>query len=88
MTDWKKVQGSQSSQPAEFDSTSSPTTVYQRQNVKQVTITGIDGTKSTVWEYDERTMSHAEYAAIVNAMTQSKLEYLAAMTDVNLEGGF
>jgi hypothetical protein len=48
----------------------------------------MDGTKSTVWEYDERTMSHAEYAAIVNAMTQSKLEYLAAMTDVDLEGGF
>lgn len=31
-------------------------------------------------------MSHTEYAALVSENTQSKLEYIAAMTDIDLEG--
>ena len=86
MKDWKKVQGSMVERPAEFDTKSSPTTVYQRRNIKQITVEGADGSTSTMWEYEERTMSHTEYMAITNAITQSKLEYLAAMTDIDLEG--
>ena len=86
MKDWKKVQGSMVERPAEFDTESSPTTVYQRRNIKQITVEGADGSTSTMWEYEERTMSHTEYMAITNAITQSKLEYLAAMTDIDLEG--
>ena len=42
MKDWKKVQGSQVERPAEFDATSSPTTVYQRRNIAQVEVEGAD----------------------------------------------
>ena len=86
MKDWKKVQGSQIERPAEFDATSSPTTVYQRRNITQVEIEGTDCTTTAVWNYEERTMSHTEYAALVSENTQSKLEYIAAMTDIDLEG--
>ncbi|WP_337774510.1 hypothetical protein [Mitsuokella jalaludinii] len=88
MKDWKKVQGSQVERPAEFDAASSPTTVYQRRNITQVEIEGTDGTTTAVWNYEERTMSHTEYAALVSETTRSKLEYIAAMTDVDLEGSF
>ena len=87
MKDWRKVQGSQVERPSEFDTTSSPTTVYQRKNIVQVEVEGADGSKTTVWEYEERTMNHTEYAKLVNETIQSKLEYLAVMTDVDLEGG-
>ena len=64
MKDWKKVQGSQETKPAEFDTTSSAVAVYQRRNVQRVTVTNADGTKSKLWEYDERQMTHQEYAAL------------------------
>ena len=64
MTEWKTVQGSQETQPAEFDTTSSPTTVYQRRNVQRVTVNNADGTKAELWEYGERTMSREEYAVV------------------------
>lgn len=85
MTDWEKVQGSQNEKPAEFDSTSSLTTVYQRRNINQVEVTSTDGTTATVWEYEERTMSHAEYAAVAIEVTNSKIEYLSMMVDVDID---
>lgn len=88
MTDWKKAQGSQVERPSEFDATSSPATVYQRRNISQVEVEGTGGTTMAVWEYEERTMSHTEYVALVSEITQSKLEYIAAMTDIDLEGSF
>ena len=72
MKAWKKVYGSQVEQPPEFDTASSPTTVYQRRNVKRVTIENGDGTKSELWEYDERTMSHDEYAVIAEIIKTQK----------------
>ena len=37
MTDWKKVTGTQPDKPEEVDRTSSPSTVYLRKNIEQVT---------------------------------------------------
>lgn len=88
MKDWKKVQGSMVEKPAEFDTESSPTTVYQRRNIKRVSVEGTDGKTTLVWEYEERTMSRTEYAAIINEITNSKIEYIAAMADIDLEGSF
>ena len=82
MTDWKTVQGSQPEKPQEFDITSSKSTVYQRRNIKRTTTK--DGTE--LWEYDERTMSHDEYLVVKDLDLQSKIEYVAMMTDVDLEG--
>ena len=80
MKDWKKVHGSQVEQPPEFDTASSPTTVYQRRNIQRVIIENIDGTKSELWEYDERTMSHDEYAVIAEIIKTQK--DIAAIEDV------
>ena len=65
MTDWKKVTGTQPDKPEEVDRTSSPSTVYLRKNIEQVTreVEGSDGKKQTVteWQYDEKEMTVKEY---------------------------
>lgn len=81
MTDWKTVQGSQPEKPQEFDITSSKIVVYQRRNIKQVTV---DDTK--LWEYDERELTPDEYLVVKDLDLQSKIEYVAMMTDVDMEG--
>lgn len=65
MTDWKKVTGTQPDKPEEVDRTSSPSTVYLRKNIEQVTreVDGSDGKIQTVteWQYDEKEMTVKEY---------------------------
>lgn len=65
MTDWKKVTGTQPDKPEEVDRTSSPSTVYLRKNIEQVTreVEGSDGKMQTVneWQYDEKEMTVEEY---------------------------
>ena len=63
MTDWKKVKGTQPDKPEEVDRTSSPSTVYLRKNIEQVTreVEGNDGETVTEWQYDEREMTVEEY---------------------------
>ena len=65
MTDWKKVTGTQTDKPEEVDRTSSPSTVYLRKNIEQVTreVEGKDGKIQTVneWQYDEKEMTVEEY---------------------------
>ena len=75
MKDWRKVHGSQPEKPAEFDTTSSPTTVYQRRNVQRITTE--DG---ELWEYEERTMTHEEYAVLAEVINTQK--DIAAIEDV------
>lgn len=60
MTDWKKVNGSQAEKPAEFDETSSSSVVYQRRNITQIEVTNQDETTTTLWEYEERTLTPSE----------------------------
>ena len=91
MKDWKKVQGSQEEKPTEFDSTTSAVVVYQRKNIERVTTTDADGTTSELWQYDERELSHEEYA-IVRAEVQQEqidknradIDFISAMTDIEL----
>lgn len=61
MKEWRKVFGTEAEMPEEFDTTQSPSTVYQRRNVKKVTKTEADGNKVTGWEREEREMTLAEY---------------------------
>ena len=75
MTDWKKVFGSQDVKPAEFDSTSSPSTVYQRKNIERVTIKSVFG-DSDFWQYDERTMSHDEYSKLRAELLENEVTNL------------
>ena len=60
MTDWVKVNGSQVEKPAEFDETSSSSVVYQRRNIHRIEVENHDGTKVTLWEYEERTLTPSE----------------------------
>ena len=83
MKDWKRVHGSQAEKPAEFDSVSSPVVVYQRRNIKR-----IETEDSELWEYEERTMSHEEYAVMSEiAKTQKDIaaieDVLCALDSVN-----
>lgn len=61
MTEWREVFGTEAEQPEEFDTASSPTTVYQRRNVKKATKEDADGKKIAGWQREEREMSREEY---------------------------
>ena len=61
MKEWRKVFGTEAEQPEEFDTTASPTTVYQRRNIKKATKEDADGKKITGWQREEREMSREEY---------------------------
>lgn len=79
MTDWKKVNGSQAEKPAEFDETSSSSVVYQRRNVHTIEVENQDGTKVTLWEYEERTLTPSEANLEKNNIElKEKLEIQAA----------
>lgn len=59
---WKKVTGCQPNKPDEVDTTSSPTTVYLRRNIREAEIAEqMDGTPITGWEYEEAQLSLEEY---------------------------
>lgn len=61
MKEWRKVFGTETVKPEEFDTQQSPTTVYQRRNIKQAVKTEPDGTTVTGWEREERELTVAEY---------------------------
>ena len=91
MTDWKKVQGSQVEKPQEFDTTSSSVVVYQRRNIERVTIEDeMSGETYEVWEYEERKLTHEEYAVVrsealqeaVDEANETALTGLMATTDL------
>ena len=60
MKEWREVFGTEAEQPEEFDTTASPTTVYQRRNIKKATKEDADGKKITGWQKEEREMSRKE----------------------------
>lgn len=80
MTDWKTITGSQTEQPAEIDKTSSPTTVYLRKNIEQVEKEDTNGEKVTLWQYDEREMTTAEYENML-LMQQVVSEHATSIVD-------
>lgn len=91
MTDWIKVQGSQETEPAVWDTTTSGHAVYQRRNVKRVEATNADGSMTKLWEYEERQLTPAEYEeehakAIKTALDQARadIDFLSAVTGNDL----
>ena len=65
MKEWREVFGTETARPEEFDTQQSPTTVYQRRNIKQTTKTEEDGTKVTGWKREEREMTVEEYHQMI-----------------------
>ena len=91
MTDWKKVNGSQANKPEEFDTTTSSLVVYQRRNIKEVETENTDGTKTTLWEYEERELTKEEFEGIYAsdlskqlAQARADIDFLSAMTGTDL----
>ena len=90
MTDWKKVQGSQDERPQEFDRTSSAIVAYQRRNIERVEVENMDGSKTELWEYEEREMTHdeavklqlAKDAVKIGEIDETSTTGLLAVTDL------
>lgn len=61
MKEWREVFGTETEKPEEFDTQQSPTTVYQRRNIKRETRTEPDGEKVTGWLREERELTIEEY---------------------------
>ena len=80
MTDWKKVTGTQPDKPEEVDRTSSPSTVYLRKNIEQVTreVEGSDGKmKSVVKENTSgivESVTQFQKDAVIDEYTQQLIE--------------
>lgn len=91
MTDWKKVQGSQEDKPEEFDTSSSGEIVYQRRNITQIELENSDGSKTKLWDYEERKLTWKEFERIrledmASLMKQERadIDFISAMTGTDL----
>lgn len=63
MTNWYKAQAME--MPEEYDKTSSPTTVYQRKDIRKIELPAMEGQEKVEgFEYMERQMTQEEYAQI------------------------
>lgn len=84
MTAWIKVQGSQTTRPAEIDTTSSSVTVYQRRNIERITVKCEDGSTAELWQYEERQMTREEYFMMQIEQNYANIDYLSMMTNINI----
>ena len=90
MTGWKEVQGSQEVKPAEFDTASSAVVAYQRRNIHRIEVENMDGSKTELWSYEEREMTHdeaiklqlAQDAAKIGEIDETSTTGLLAVTDL------
>lgn len=65
-------------EPDEVDAVSSPTTVYIRRNIRQETLTGVDGSE-TVWKFDEAKVPRQEFEAYRAEKQEADIAYLYMM---------
>lgn len=90
MQEWRTVTGD--IKPEALDMASSPSTVYERRNIKEETYqeeNAMQGTTETKtrWTYEEREMTPAEYAAaqtmqrIMQAISDSEMNMTMAIVD-------
>lgn len=70
--------------PKELELDISPTTVYFRRNIREEQREDDDGTKYTMFVYEEATLPKTEYAAHLAAQNQANIDYIAVMADIEL----
>lgn len=88
MTEFRTVHDSRTEQPAEIDTTSSATTVYERRNIRQesrVEEMGGENVTITEWVYEQREYTKEEYTQATSLATQSILEALARIEQTTAE---
>ena len=83
MLNYRKVQSA--AQPNELDTISSQTTVYLRKNIIAKTTTDENGETLTYYEYDECKLTKAEYQAYLLEKQRADIDYIALMSDIDLE---
>ena len=72
--------------PVEVDLDSAPSTVYFRRNIHEEQREEDDGMIRSFYAYDEAKMSKSEYASHQAYTNQANIDFIAMMTDVELEG--
>ncbi len=86
MIEWREVFGTEATKPEEFDVTASPTTVYQRRNIRQETKTDADGKKVTGWQREERELTLEEYGQlklVQEVVKENTSEIVTSVTEFN-----
>ena len=84
MKKWRTVFGTEAVMPEEFDTTSSPETVYQRRSIKEVTRGEPDGEKVKGWAREERELTIGEYEQMMltrEVVNENKADIVASVTD-------
>lgn len=67
--------------PLEIDDTSSQTVTYLHKNIVEKT----DDEGNTYYEYEEIKMTKAEYQAYLLKKQRADIDYIALMSDIDLE---
>ena len=71
--------------PDDVDTSSSPTTVYIRSNIRQEICTDADGNEFTVWRYDEAKVPKDEYNQYMQEKIQADISYIYMMGGLDYE---
>lgn len=77
---FKHHEGSQVEKPTKVDIASSPTVVYVRNNIEQITREEASGETVTLWSYDEAELTKEEYVQYQTELNAANIDYLSAMT--------
>lgn len=77
MTAWKTAHGDR--EPATLDRTSSSFVVYERKNIRQETVTDMDGTERLEWVYEEREYTKDEYSMMLSPAIQGVQQALSEL---------
>lgn len=80
---WKYAESTD--RPLDVDEVSSPTSVYLAKDIIEKQREDADGETVTYYEYQSAVLSKAEYNMYLTEKLQSDVDFLAMMTDVDME---
>ena len=79
---WKYTEST--GRPLDVDEVSSPTSVFLAKNIVEKQ-REIDGETELYYEYQCAVLSNAEYTAYLEEQNRSDIDYIAMMSDIDLE---
>ena len=83
LVNWKYAESTD--RPLDVDEVSSPTSVYLAKDIIEKQREDTDGETVTYYEYQSAVLSKAEYNMYLTEKLQSDVDFLAMMTDVDME---
>jgi hypothetical protein len=63
----------------------SPNNVYLHRNVHEEERKNLNGSTYTMWVYEEAKLSRADYAIYASEQVQANVDYIAVMSDIDLD---